>query len=166
MLNKRPNISLPKITEEEFQEILDRTKIKTKHLELARKILVGGEKASAVAKDAGLSRSQIYAVLNKFTRPKEKFDQKGKVKKQIVDSHGCVTCVTCGESLPLEAFTPDKRRPNGVSSNCRDCLAIKKTRQRAEELYDQIGPDLFGQEVEKIRKTLQVWEDVLQKRME
>lgn len=31
------------------------------------------------------------------------------------------TCPTCGEKLPLEAFSKNKRRPDGLQSECKRC---------------------------------------------
>lgn len=42
-------------------------------------------------------------------------------------------CSTCGKRKPLEAFSPDKRRPYGVSCRCKDCCNLHKREIRSTE---------------------------------
>lgn len=42
-------------------------------------------------------------------------------------------CSTCGKRKPLEAFSPDKRRPYGVSYRCKDCCNLHKREIRSTE---------------------------------
>ena len=37
-------------------------------------------------------------------------------------SKGCKKCSRCGIEKPYEAFSPDRRRPDGCYSSCRECL--------------------------------------------
>lgn len=42
-------------------------------------------------------------------------------------------CSTCGKRKPLGAFSPDKRRPYGVSCRCKDCCNLHKREVRSTE---------------------------------
>lgn len=42
-------------------------------------------------------------------------------------------CSTCGKRKPLEAFSPDKRRPYGVNCRCKDCCNLHQREVRSTE---------------------------------
>lgn len=42
-------------------------------------------------------------------------------------------CSTCGKRKPLEAFSPDKRRPYGVNCRCKECCNLHQREVRSTE---------------------------------
>lgn len=52
----------------------------------------------------------------------------------LVYSDTTEMCTCCGRVLPVEAFSPDARKANGLHSHCRKCRAVAAAaaRQRAK----------------------------------
>jgi len=67
-------------------------------------------------------------------------------------------CHICKEPLPLDFFTPDERRPNGKSSQCKKCIAeysrlhYKKNKQTIKDKVKKYYSKNYEKIVEKLQR--------------
>ena len=63
----------------------------------------------------------------------------GRMKASITREIGIKRCSTCREWMPVDRFTPDKGRTDGLANRCRECVgkAIKRWHARPENAGKQ-----------------------------